>query len=100
MGFPIPENVFGLGLAIAHYGTIVVNENAKVGGNCRIHPCTNIAASAGTNKALQIGNNVHLAPGVKIFGDIRIASNTAIGTKSFIDENTMIAGVPARLIYI
>ena len=31
LGFSIPENVFGPGLAIIHYGTIVVNSNAKVG---------------------------------------------------------------------
>ena len=30
-GFSIPINVFGKGLSIAHYGSIVVNSNAKVG---------------------------------------------------------------------
>lgn len=101
LGFTIPENVFGPGLAIVHYGTIVVNENARVGANCRIHPGTNIGASAGTDGAPQIGDNVYLAPGAKVVGAITIASNTAVGanavvTKSFIDEGTMIAGVPAR----
>jgi serine O-acetyltransferase len=103
LGFTIPENVFGPGLAIVHYGTIVVNENSKVGANCRIHPCTNIGASAGSEKAPHIGDNVYLAPGAKIVGDVKIPNNTAIGansvvTKSFVDENTMIAGVPAKLI--
>src|SRR3990172_7615866 len=79
LGFTIPENVFGPGLAIAHYGTIVVNEHAKVGANCRIHVCTNIGASGGTIKAPVIGDNVYIAPGAKIFGDIRIPNNTAIG---------------------
>jgi serine O-acetyltransferase len=37
LGFSIPENVFGPGLAILHYGTIVVNQRAKIGNNCRIH---------------------------------------------------------------
>jgi serine O-acetyltransferase len=44
LGFSIPPNVFGPGLAIMHYGTIVVNANSRVGANCRIHTCTNIGA--------------------------------------------------------
>jgi serine O-acetyltransferase len=103
LGFTIPENVFGPGLAIIHYGTIVVNHNAKVGANCRIHADTNIGASGGSNKAPQIGDNVYIAPGVKIIGDIKIPNNTAIGansvvTKSFTEENMVIAGVPAKII--
>jgi serine O-acetyltransferase len=103
LGFTIPPNVFGPGLAIVHYGTIVVNQNAKVGANCRIHPCTNIGASGGDIKAPRIGNNVYIAPGAKIFGDIDIANNLVIGAnavvnKSFDEENIMIAGIPARRI--
>ena len=103
LGFTIPENVFGPGLAIVHYGTIVVNANARVGANCRLHVCTNIGASGGSEKAPQIGDNVYLAPGVKIFGDIRIPNNTAIGANSvvnntFEEENTLIAGIPAKVI--
>jgi len=103
LGFSIPENVFGPGLAIVHYGTIVVNQNAKVGSNCRIHPCTIIGASAGTGKAPRIGDNVYIAPGAKIFGDIKIPSNCAIGAnsvvnKSFEEEGMMIAGIPAKVI--
>ena len=37
LGFSIPENVFGPGLSIPHYGTIVVNAKARIGANCRIH---------------------------------------------------------------
>jgi len=101
--FTIPENVFGPGLAIVHYGTIVVNQHAKIGSNCRIHVGTNIGASGGTNKAPQIGDNVYIAPGVKIFGDVKIPNNTAIGAnsvvnKSFTEENMLIAGVPAKII--
>lgn len=103
LGFTIPRNVFGPGLAIVHYGGIVVNEKARIGANCRIHPGTNIGASAGSVEAPQIGENVYIAPGAKIFGNIRIANNTAIGAnavvnKSFEVENMLIAGVPATAI--
>src|SRR5271157_2605602 len=36
LGFEIPLNVFGPGLHISHYGSIVVNGNARVGANCSL----------------------------------------------------------------
>lgn len=103
LGFSIPENVFGPGLAIVHYGTIVVNGNAKVGANCRIHACTNIGASGGSSQAPQIGDNVYIGPGAKIYGNIEVANNIAIGAnavvnKTFNEDNIMIAGNPAKKI--
>ena len=100
LGFTIPENVFGSGLSIVHYGTIVINVNAKIGNNCRIHACTNIGASGGSKKAPVLGNNVYIGPGAKIYGDIKIANNVAIGAnavvnKSFEEENILLAGNPA-----
>jgi serine O-acetyltransferase len=103
LGFYIPENVFGPGLAIIHYGTIIVNANAKIGSNCRIHADTNIGESGGLEGAPKIGNNVYLAPGVKIYGNISIANNIAIAanacvSSSFHDENILIGGIPAKFI--
>lgn len=101
LGFSIPINVFGPGLSIVHYGTIVINRNAKVGANCRMHACVNIGASGGEREAPQLGDNVYIAPGAKIYGNISIANNTAIGAnavvnKTFKEENSVIAGVPAK----
>ncbi len=103
LGFSIPENIFGPGLAIVHYGTIVVNGNAKVGSNCRIHACTNIGASGGKPEAPQIGDNVYIAPGAKIYGNISIANNCAIGANAVVnktieEEGVLIAGNPAKKI--
>lgn len=104
LGFSIPANTFGPGLSIAHPGTIVVNDAARIGSNCRIHVCVSIATAAGfPDKAPRIGNNVYIGPGAKIFGDITIANDIAVGanavvTKSFTVPGITIAGVPARKI--
>ena len=103
LGYSIPKNVFGPGLAIIHYGTIVVNSKAKVGKNCRIHVCVNIGASGGRPEAPQIGDNVYIGPGAKIYGNIKIPNNTTIAAnasvgKTFIEENMLIGGVPAKVI--
>jgi serine O-acetyltransferase len=101
LGFSIPENTFGPGLKIPHYGPIVVNSGARIGANCKIHVCTNIGESGGVAGAPTIGNNVYIAPGAKIYGKITIADNIAIAAnaavgKSFLNEGKILGGVPAK----
>ena len=56
LGFKIPINVFGPGLSIAHYGTIIINTGTKVGANCRLHTGVNMGAEAGySDKAPLLG---------------------------------------------
>ena len=104
LGFTIPVNVFGPGLSIAHYGTIIINTGTKVGANCRIHADVNIGTESGySDNAPTLGDNIYIGPGAKIFGQIVIANNTAIGAnavvnKSFEIENTVIGGIPAKII--
>lgn len=102
LGFSIPLNVFGPGLSIAHYGTIIVNGNARVGANCRLHAGVNIGAEAGSaGSAPTLGDNCYIGPGAKLFGPVRIADGIAIGAnavvnRSFETPRMAIAGVPAR----
>ena len=105
LGFVIPPHVFGPGLSIAHYGTIIVNGNARVGENCRIHNCVHIGTQCHPvgepDRSPKIGNNVFIGPGAVIVGDIVIADNIAIGAnsyvnKSFLESGITIAGAPAK----
>ncbi|MBR2987552.1 MAG: serine acetyltransferase [Clostridia bacterium] len=103
LGFSIPINVFGPGLSIAHYGTIVVNSAAKVGKNCRIQEGVNIGATNGSMSAPRIGDNVFIGTGAKIIGDISIADDVAIGAnavvvKSITESGVTYGGVPAKKI--
>ena len=103
-GFSIPINTFGEGLSIAHRGTIVVNGAARIGDNCRILVCVNIGTVPGCSSvAPEIGDNVYLAPGVKIYGKVKIANGIIVGansvvTSSFQEDNVCIAGIPAKII--
>ncbi len=101
LGFFIPPNVFGPGLSIAHYGTIIVNSKVRVGENCRIHNCVHLATQCGTQKCPTIGNDVFIGPGVVVVGDITIADGIVIGAnsfvnKSFLEKGITIAGSPAK----
>jgi len=104
LGFTIPAHVFGPGLRILHRGNIIVHGESKIGSNCMINACVVIGTKAGfVSKVPTIGNNVYIATGAKIFGDIFIADGCVIGAnavvnKSFTEPNTIIAGVPAKAI--
>ena len=100
-GFTIPLGTFDAGLSIAHRGTLVVNPTARIGKNCRIHEGVTIGSTNGSKQAAVIGNNVFIATGVKVIGDIQIADDVAIGAnavvvKDILEPGTTWAGVPAR----
>ena len=102
-GIHIPKNTCEEGLTLYHFGSIVVNAACRIGRNCCIMNNVNIGANGGSNKAPQIGNNVYMGPGAVIYGDIEIADGCYIGAnavvnKSFKEPNSVIAGVPAKVI--
>ena len=101
----VPINVFGEGLALVHVGPIVVSGSARVGKNCRIHVCVNIgcAPSKEGTGAPVLGDNVYIGPGAKLFGTIRIGSNTAVGANAAVNTSLpegvcSIGGIPAKRI--
>ena len=92
LGFSIPINVFGPGLSIAHYGTIVVNPTARIGKNCRIHEGVTIGATNGDTRSALIGDNVFIGSGAKVIGNICIAPDVAIAANAVVVTNIQEAG--------
>lgn len=96
-GIFIPINTFGKGLALPHYGTIIVNESARFGDYCVIQAGVNVSAN------VHGGDYVYLAPGSKINENLTIADHVIVGsncvvTHSIEDEGCTVAGVPAKKI--
>ncbi|MDR6173592.1 serine acetyltransferase [Nocardioides zeae] len=89
-GFDIPLGVFGAGLSIAHRGSIVVNGDAVVGRNCRIHQNVTIGAIGG--EAPVIGDDVFIGPGAGIYGPVRIGSGAKIGPHAYVVDDVPEAG--------
>ena len=95
----VPLNTCERGLHIAHLGPVVINSNAHLGENVKIHVGVNIGANGGS-AAPQIGNDVYIGPGAKIFGDISIADNVQIGANAVVNrtcnvKGALLVGVPA-----
>lgn len=63
----------------------------------------NIGAAVGDEKEVpQIGNNVYIGPGAKLFGKITVADGVAVGAnavvnKDCLEENVGLSGVPATI---
>ncbi len=105
-GFQIPaETEIGEGFYIGHFGTIVINGNAKIGKNCNIAHSTTIGqANKGPFKGCPtIGDMVWIGTGSVIVGNIKIGSNVLIAPNSFVNmnvpDNSLVIGNPAKIIY-
>lgn len=104
LGIQIEHNVFDKGLIIYHYGSIIVHRKAKVGRNCRLHGENCIGNKGGKDEdnAPVIGDNCDLGVGAKVLGKIVLGNNITVGansvvTKSFAEENIIIAGLPGEI---
>lgn len=93
-GFSIGCNVFGYGLVIPHYGTIVVNGGIRAGNFCVLHTSTCIG---GSDKI--IGNGLYLASGAKIMGKLTLGNGVSVAANSLVNNsvgnNVLLAGCPA-----
>jgi serine O-acetyltransferase len=104
-GFQIPVNTnIGGGFYIGHFGTIIINERAKIGKNCNIAPNTTIGqANRGKLKGYPtIGDYVWIGTGSVIVGNIRVGNNVLIAPNAFVNidvpDNSIVLGNPARII--
>jgi serine O-acetyltransferase len=110
LGFSVGPNIFGPGLAIVHYGLLVLDPTTRIGRNCRIHMGVHIGGAAQFvpeaemhRHSPKIGDNVYIGPGAKLYGPVRIGNDCTIGanavvTRSFEGNGLTLAGVPAKVI--
>ena len=103
LGVYVPPNTIGAGTVIFHHGTIIINGEARLGNNCRLHGNNCIGNNGITFDAPKLGDNVDIGFGAAIIGNVTIADEVKIGAgavvvSSFLDKGITIGGVPARRI--
>lgn len=95
LGFTIAENVFGYGLVIPHYGTIVVGSGNRIGNYAVLHTSTCITAGK-----KNIGDGLYLSTGAKVLGDIELGNFITIGANAVVNKseegNCLLIGIPAE----
>lgn len=103
-GYDIPYQIpIGTGLLIFHFGGIVISAKS-IGKNFTVSQNVTVGMKIvnGHKRFPIIGNNVYLAPGCAVIGDITIGDFCAIGTNSVVTKNmppkSVIIGIPGRII--
>jgi len=104
-GFQIPASTdIGEGLYIGHYGTLIINEKAKIGKNCNIAPGVTIGQTF-RGKLMgnpTIGDKVWIGTGAVIVGNITIGTNVLIAPNSYVNvdvpDNSLVIGNPCKII--
>ncbi len=92
----------GSGLYIGHFGGIFVNQGVEIGNNCNISQGVTLGQlNRGDRTGCPvIGNNVYIAPGAKIIGNVKIGDFSAIGANAVVVNDvaprTTVGGIPAR----
>lgn len=103
-GYDIPYAIeIGPGLQIFHIGGIVLSAK-RCGKNLTISQ--NVTVGMTSHKGIKnypvIGDNVYLAPGCAVIGDVTIGNSAAVGTNAVVtksaDDNAVLVGIPAQTI--
>lgn len=104
-GIAIPEYTrIGPGLFINRFGGVMVNGDAIIGANCNITHGSmlgqlNRGARAGSPV---LGDDVFLAAGCKVIGNIQIGNRAAVGANAVVTKDVpddgVVGGIPAKLL--
>ena len=97
LGFTIGADVFGYGLVIPHYGTIVVGISNRIGNYAVLHTSTCIS-----DNGKIIGDGLYLATGAKMTTKLKLGNGISVGAnsvvnKSFVENNCLLLGTPATV---
>lgn len=93
--------VFDTGVEIYHAQGTVINGDAKIGKNCKLHGA-NVIGNMGNNLGVPvIGDNVRLGAKAMVLGNIRIADDVQIGAGAVVlhscdEKGALLIGCPAK----
>ncbi len=99
-----PATRLGVGLMLDHGTGIVIGETAVVGDNCSILQNVTLGGNGKDtgDRHPKIGDNVLLAAGAKVLGNIRVGNCSKVAAGSVVlkdvPPNKTVAGVPAKVV--
>ncbi|MHB8420452.1 MAG: serine O-acetyltransferase [Myxococcales bacterium] len=105
-GVELPPGArIGPGLYVGHHGGIIVSGEAVLGVRCNLSQGVTIGVADGPNGtrgAPVLGDRVYVAPGAKVFGPIRVGSDSAVGANAVVHrhvpDGVTVAGIPAVVV--
>jgi serine O-acetyltransferase len=96
-----PGSTIGGGFIIHNFSCIFIWSDC-IGENCTVNQGVTIGNIRGSGGLPQIGNNVYIASGAKVLGNVKIGNNVVVAANSVVmtdvPDNATVMGVPARVI--
>ncbi len=97
------ETLIGANTIFGYGGiSVVIHKRVVIGSNCTIGTNVTIGGKSGSKNVPVIGNDVFIATGAKILGDLKIGNNCVIGANAVVvkdvPDNCVVAGIPAKII--
>ena len=86
-GIDVPRKTrIGPGLYIGHFGGIIVSAQSSIGANCDLSHGVTVGVGGKGDRlgAPEIGDNVYLGPGAKVFGRINVGRGAKIGANAVV----------------
>jgi len=93
----------GPGFQVGYNGIgVIVHSRAEIGENVFMGPFTIIGGRSQKFEVPRVGNDVYIAAGAKVLGDIQVGDGAVIGANAVVIHSVppraVAAGVPARII--
>lgn len=96
-----PQTKVGPGLAIMHFGGVVITPECEIGRNALIYHNVSFVTMR-NRQGPRAGDNLYVGTGTTIIGDVVIEDDVTIGAGSIVAQNLpqdgVVAGVPARFL--
>ncbi len=98
-----PQAKIGRNVTVAYKGIgVVIHKKAIIGNKVCIGQGVTIGRKVKQDEAPTIGNNVYIATGAKVLGNIKVGDNVLIAANSVvlsdIPPNVIVAGMPAKIV--
>lgn len=97
----LPATSVGPGLAILHFGGVVIAPGSTIGKNCLLHQHCNIVYTQSLHGPM-IGDNFYAGAGTMVIGAVTVEDNVSAGAASVITKSVprdaVVAGVPAKIV--
>jgi glycosyltransferase involved in cell wall biosynthesis/serine acetyltransferase len=93
----------GEGFEVGHYGLgVFIHPRAEIGRNVYFGPTVHIGGRSQRWEVPRIEDNVYVASGAKILGDVVVGAGSVVGANAVVIRSvpprSIVAGVPARVI--
>lgn len=93
----------GEGFELGHYGLgVFIHPRARIGRNVFFGPCVHLGGRSQRWEVPQIEDNVYVATGAKILGDVVVGEGSVVGANAVVihsvPQRSAVGGVPARVV--